>query len=169
MCNMHSAGVSIRSRVRAHYYIHIAHWTARTMNPTLQANEEAILTLFSEGRSYADISEYLRQLTGETQGLSARYRRGVRVRPLLDQPSLDRLISSLVSRVGHSYGRRTMHGLLSSVGVQVCQARVAISLSRIAPIQYACRRNFMNRLLNPFPYHARFCYIWIRTRMYEEL
>ena len=80
----------------------------------------------------------------------------MRVRPLVDQPSLDRVVSSLVNRVGHSYGRRTMHGLLNSAGVRACQARVALSLSRIAPIQYASRRTFANRLLNPFPYCARF-------------
>ena len=140
--------------------------TYSAMNSTLQAFEDTILTLLSTGSSYADISEYLRRVTGETQGLSARSvrryccRRGVRVRPLVDQPSLDRVVSSLVNRVGHSYGKRTMHGL--SAGVRACQARVALSLSRIAPIQYASRRSFANRSLNPFPYCKN--YIWTRMR-----
>ena len=134
----------------------------KLMNPNLQVYEDSILTLLSEGRSYDDISEYLRRTTGETQGLSARsirhycYSRGVRVRPLVDQPCLDRIVMCLVGRVGHSYGRRTMHGLLHSVGVRACQARVARSLSRVAPIQYASRQSVANRLLNPFPYSARF-------------
>ena len=51
-----------------------------------------------------------------------------------------------------------MQGLLNSVGVQACQVRAALSLSRIAPIQYASRQSFRSRLSNPFPYCARlFC------------
>lgn len=68
------------------------------------------------------------------------------MRPHVDQPCLDGMDTCLVGRVGHSYGRRTMHGLLHSVSVRACQARVALSLSRVAPIQYASRQSVANRL-----------------------
>ena len=126
------------------------------MNLALEAFDETILTLLASGSSYADISEYLRQV-GETCGLSTRSvrrysrSRGVRVRPQVDQACLDRVVSTLVGRFGHGYGRRTMHG---QSGVRACQAMVALSLHHIAPIQYAARRSFASRLLNP--YQARF-------------
>lgn len=46
---------------------------------------------------------------------------------------LDRLGLSQVWAVGHSYGKRTLHGLLSSHGIHVSQRRLGESLSRVAP------------------------------------
>ena len=131
------------------------------MNRTLQVYEQTILTLLSKGSCYDDISEYLRGATGVTRGLSARSvrrfcsSRGARVRSLVDQPYLDLIVRSIVSSVGHSYGHRTIQGLLRSVGVRACQARVALSLRQAAPVQYASRCHNTNRLLNPLPYCAR--------------
>ena len=63
---------------------------------------------------------------------------------------------SLVNRVGHTYGRRTMQGLLRSRGVRVSQAKVAASLDRVAPIAHSLRQQATNRLLIPPPYYAQY-------------
>ncbi len=57
-----------------------------------------------------------------------------------------------VQRVGHAYGRRTMHGHLRSHRIQVSQARLAASLRRVAPIHYQARRHDTYLMLNPAPY-----------------
>ena len=67
---------------------------------------------------------------------------------------LDHLVYDLVARVGHAYGRRTLHGLLHSRGESVSQRRFAASIQRVAPLEYAGRRHTTNRLLNPVPYHG---------------
>ena len=56
------------------------------------------------------------------------------VRNKVYMDSLDELlIESQIDRVGHSYGRQTMHGLLAAQGIQVAEDRVSRSMSRVAP------------------------------------
>ena len=71
------------------------------------------------GFTHEEISQYLRIILPSQRGLSARSvrrfcaARGIRFRSLLDTASLDCLIQSRVSLVGHSYGRRgstVIHG-----------------------------------------------------------
>lgn len=59
-----------------------------------------------------------------------------------------------MNSVGHVYGRRTLQGLLRSCGVYVSQRRVAASLQRVAPLEYASRHFTTHRLLNPVSYRA---------------
>ncbi len=107
-----------------------------------------------------DISNHLRLVTGLDRGLSPRSvgrfctRRNIHCRSGFSTPLLDQVVYDLVTRVGHAYGRRTMHGLLNSQGVRVSQRRLAASMYRVAPLQYASRRHNTNRLLNPLTYRA---------------
>ena len=127
-----------------------------------ELHEETILNLISHRLSYEEISRYLIQLTGQSHGFSSRNirrfcsSRGVRYRGDVDDAGLDAIVRNLVGRVGHSYGRRTMHGLLQSLGFRVSQSRLASSMQRVAPIQYSARQHDMNRLINPFPYQATY-------------
>ena len=130
--------------------------------PELHTYETTIRYMISEGWSYDEISEHLTGLAGQSHGFSPRTvrrfcaSRGIRCRSGIDEAHLDRIVRTLVTRVGHAYGRRTMHGLVHSQGVQVSQSRLAASLERVAPIQYAARRHETNRMLNPLPYRARY-------------
>ena len=130
--------------------------------PDLDTHERNIRLFVSEGRSYEEISYYLSRLTGQSQGLSPRTirrfcaSRGIGYRGGIDDARLDGIVRTLVYRVGHSYGRRTMNGLLRSEGVLVSQSRLAASLERVSPIQYAARRHETNRMLNPLPYRAMY-------------
>ena len=124
--------------------------------------EPTILSFISRGRSYEEISGYLTQFARQHYGFSPRSvrrfcaSRGVRYRGDVDDASLDAIVRSLVESVGHSYGRRMMHGLLRSLGFCVSQSRLAVSMRRVAPIQYMARQSDTNRLINPYPYQANY-------------
>ena len=126
----------------------------------LDAYEAVIRELVSRGWTHLDISNHLHVVTGLDCGLSPRTvgrfctRRNIHCRSGFSTPLLDQVVYDLVTRVGHAYGRRTMHGLLNSQGVRVSQRRLAASMYRVAPLQYASRRHNTNRLLNPLPYRA---------------
>lgn len=76
--------------------------------------------------------------------------------PTLNDRDLDQCVTTYIRRVGHAYGRRTMHGLLRSNGIRVSQARLAASLRRLAPVQYHARSVDTYRMLNPVPYRASY-------------
>lgn len=57
-------------------------------------------------------------------------------------------------KVGPTYGRKMMTGLLSSQGVNVSEQRVGESLSRVSPAYQDARRTATARHTNPAPYHA---------------
>ena len=58
------------------------------------------------------------------------------------------------SKVGPTYGRKMMTGLLSSHGMNISQQRVGESLSRVSPAYQDARRTATARQTNPAPYHA---------------
>ena len=64
------------------------------------------------------------------------------------------MVASRILSVGHSYGRRTMHGLLSAAGVYVGVDRVGRSLQRVTPGPQVARMRRTRRHLNPPPYSA---------------
>ena len=123
----------------------------------VHVNEVALRV--SNGESYRSISNRLRRLYPGTLGLSARSvrrfcrRQGVHYRSGLTDSELDREVSLSIQSVGHSYGRRTVQGLLRARGIHVSQRRIGVSMSR-GPQQG--RRSRANRHLNPPPYNARF-------------
>lgn len=73
-----------------------------------------------------------------------------------DEVQLDGIVRDVVQRVGHSYGRWTMH-VLQSEGIRVSQTRVGNSLRLVTPVQHSLQRHQTNQLLNPLPYRARYC------------
>ena len=77
-------------------------------------------------------------------------------RHTLGENELDQCVRTYVLRVGHTYGRRTMQGLLRSHGIEVSQSRIAGALRRVAPILYRARRIDIYRMLNPILYNASY-------------
>lgn len=128
----------------------------------LEAFESTVRSLFYQGWTYEHISAYIQQLTGNTCGLSCRsvrrfcQVRGMMRRHTLGENELDQCVRTYVLRVGHTYGRRTMQGLLRSHGIEVSQSRIAGALRRVAPIQYRARRIDIYRMLNPILYNASY-------------
>ena len=57
-------------------------------------------------------------------------------------------------KVGPTYGRKMMTGLLSSQGINISQQRVGESLSRVSPAYQDARRTSTARQTNPAPYYA---------------
>ena len=118
-----------------------------------------ILLLISQGRTYEEV---ITEQTGRHIGLSSRSlrrycnARGLRRVGGVTPTQLDGIVRTFVRRVGHSYGRRMMHGMLRSQGIRVSQRRVGEALQRVAPIQYEFRRCEATSLLNPLPYRATY-------------
>ncbi len=59
-----------------------------------------------------------------------------------------------IIKVGPTYGRRTMTGLLAAEGVRVGEGRVGRALREVNPAYQQARRNQAERRLNPILYHA---------------
>ena len=81
---------------------------------------------------------------------------GIHYRSGLTDLQLDRLVSSQIQAVEHSYGRQTLHGLLASQGLHVSQCRLSACMSRVAPGPQRQRTHSACRHLNPPMYNARF-------------
>ena len=122
------------------------------MGDILEAYEgEILLRVTHRGETLESVSQYLRGLFPTRRGLSAislrRYcrSRGIHYRTNLSSVDLDRVIHSAVAWVGHSYGRRTLHGLLRSNGIHVSQSRIGESLRRVFPLAHSVRRQTLGR------------------------
>ena len=124
--------------------------------------EREIRLRISRGQTHQEISDFLVSVLPSHRGLSPRSvrrfcaQRGIHYRSCLNNTQLDRLISSTVRRVGHSYGRRSIQGLLRSHGVNVSQRRIGSSLRRSFPMAHAQRTANVVHHLNPVPYRASF-------------
>ena len=128
----------------------------------LQLFEREITSRVRRGETYQQISDDLRRRYPLVRGLSCRSvrtfccNRDIHYRIGLNARELDLVISARVGTVDHSYGRRTMQGLLRAEGVNVSQRRIGRSLGRVAPGAQRGRRQQVHRHLNPIPYRARF-------------
>lgn len=104
-----------------------------------------VVHCLERGDSYESISQHLQQLYPGQRGTSVRSvrrfctDRAIRRRSVLSEAELDQVIASRVTAVGHTYGRRSMHGLLRAEGIAVCQRRVGESLERTFPFQHSLR------------------------------
>jgi hypothetical protein len=122
--------------------------------------ERQIVWMVENGYTHREVSQYLQQILPFERGLSARSvrrfcaARGVSYRSQVDTPTLDRLIYECVLNVGHTYGRRTLHGLLRSEGINVSQRRIGSSLRTVFPEAHANRSMTLQRHINPIPYSA---------------
>ena len=123
---------------------------------------QEIARLVKEGHTHHDISSVLMNRHSSSRGLSERNIRrfcsthGIHYRSRISDGKLDLVVSRLVQVAGHSYGRKTMHGLLRCEGIRVSQNRVSKSLKRVAPAAMSARENLTYRHLNPLPYRASF-------------
>ena len=110
--------------------------------------ELRIRQLVSSGTTYKRISELLQESNPGVSGLSERsvrrfcQRKGISYRSHLGDQEVDQVVQSTIQEVGNGYGRRMMHGLLSSRNIQchLSQSRVAASLKRVSPYHYTARR-----------------------------
>ena len=122
--------------------------------------EAEIRRYVSEGVSHASISRRLCHLVSSHRGFSERSvrrfcaERDIHYRSRLSDRELDVRVRSAVHSVGHSYGRRTLHGLMRSQHLHVSQGRLGSALSRVAPGPSQARRTRAYRQTNPIPYRA---------------
>ena len=132
------------------------------MADVLAANEDEIRRRILRGNTYKQVSQYLHSASNSIRGLSARSvrrfcrSRGIRYRCNLSDGELDSVVQRFVSRVGHMYGRRSLHGLLRSQGIHVSQDRVGRFLSCTYHLAHSCRSHTLQRSVNPVPYRARY-------------
>ena len=114
------------------------------------------------GETHDTISISLQGRNPHRRGFSCRSLRclcsseDIHFRSGLSDLQLDQMVSGLVQAVGHSYGRRMIHGLLSSQGIHVSQRRLSRSMSRVAPGPQLIRMHTARRHLNPPLYSAHF-------------
>lgn len=114
------------------------------------------------GETFQTVSEYLQSIFPGVRGISTRsirrfcHSRDIHYRSRLSTVELERLVQHTVTRVGHSYGRRSLHGLLRSQGIHVSQSRIGAALRNTFPLQHSVRRHTLGRALNPIPYRADF-------------
>ena len=126
--------------------------------------ESQIKRLVSSGATYKHISEQLQQANPGTSGLSERsvrrfcQRKGISYRSHLDDQQVDQVVEGAIQEVGNGYGRRMMHGLLSSRHLHVSQSRIGASLQRVSPYHYTSRRlnSGVRQIQNPSLYRAYF-------------
>ena len=96
--------------------------------------ELQIRQLVSSATTHQHISELLQEANPEANGLSERsvrrfyQEKGISYRSHLDDQEVDQVVQGAIQEVGNGYGRRMMHGLLSSRNLHVSQSRVAASL-----------------------------------------
>ena len=74
----------------------------------------------------------------------------------LSTNEVDNVIEQCVARVGPSYGRRTLTGLLRSEGITVGEQRVRESMRRVTPVYIEHRHRNTYHQINPVPYYAQY-------------
>lgn len=128
----------------------------------LDSLEDEIRQRVCRGDTLQSVSQYLQRCFPSVIGLSTRSvrrfcrERNIRYRSNLSDEEVDRLVSRCVFSIGHTYGRRSLHGLLRSEGVHVSQRRLGRSLQRTFPAAHSRRHQTAGRSINPIPYRATF-------------
>ena len=128
----------------------------------MESYESFVRERVREGWTHKEISNFLKQLNPGERGFSGRsvrrfcFNKGIHYRSGLSTHGVNCLVASAVLSVGHSYGRKTLHGLIASTGIHVSQQRISDSLGRVAPGPLMSRQNLTHRQLNPIPYRANF-------------
>lgn len=112
--------------------------------------------------SLSNVNHFLQRMFPGITGLSVRNlrwfcsSRGIHYRSNLGDRELDEVVHLRVSNIGHSYGRRSLQGLLRAEGIRVSQWCLGMSLRRTFPLAHAVRTQTLGRLMNPIPYRAEF-------------
>ena len=127
------------------------------------SEEEIRWRVVHHGDSLRSVSRHLQGLFPGVRGLSVRSvrrfcsSRGIHYRSNIGDRKLDELVRLRVRNVGHSYGRRSLQGLLRAEGIRVSQRQLGRSLRRTFPLAHSVRTQTLGRLINPIPYRAE-CY-----------
>ncbi len=129
----------------------------------LRQHERDIRLLVEAGISHMEISRYIMNMNpGVRRGLSERSVRrfcselDIHYRSRLNTYQLDEVVRDAIVRAGHSYGRRTLQGLVRSFGHVISQERIRHAMHRVAPIPMATRRRNSHQISNPRIYVARY-------------
>ena len=126
------------------------------------AEEEVRHLVINEARSQEEFATVLQRRYPGRRGLSSRsvrwFRRASDItrRTEIQDDELDTVVGRQVEAVGHSYGRRTMQGLLASHGIRITYIRMGRSLGRVAPQARVMRTSVRHGLMNPMPYATQF-------------
>ena len=126
------------------------------------SEEEIRWRVVHRGDSLRSVSCHLQGLFSGVRGLSVRSvrifcsSRGIHYRSNIGDRELDELVCLRVRNVGHSYGRRSLRGLLRAEGICVSQLRLGRSFRRTFPLAHSVRTQTLGRLINPIPYRAEF-------------
>ncbi|XP_027132667.1 uncharacterized protein LOC113745336, partial [Larimichthys crocea] len=138
----------------------LPHFLAVTMESSLSPYQEIIENMLRHGHSDEQISSHLQFECGLTKGFSkANLRRfcaqnGIGRKRIQDS-KLESEIAKAIKETGPSYGRRMMHGYLSSKGIKASEGRVGGILRNIN-LPYHADRHHRSRNLNPVPYSAEY-------------
>lgn len=63
-------------------------------------------------------------------------------------------MTTAISKVGPTYGRKMMKGMLSSHGIHMAEKRLACSMQRVNPHHHQARCTATESQTNPQPYHV---------------
>ena len=114
------------------------------------------------GYSHHAIAQELQHQCPSVSGLSTRSVRrfcstnGIHRSSRLSANEVDHVVEQYVARVGPSYGRRTLTGLLRSEGITVGEQRVRESMRRVTPVYIEHRHRNTYHQINPVPYYAQY-------------
>ena len=115
-----------------------------------------------EGRTHQEVSEELQIQYPDVKGLSSRSVRrfctnsDIHRTSRLEAQQLSRVVASGVSRVGPTYGRKTMKGFLASQGIRAGQRQIAAAMPYANAAYHHQRQTDTAWLLNPIPYSASY-------------
>ena len=111
--------------------------------------------------THTQVSEELRGRFPNLRGLSSRSVRryceshAIHKYKPVDDDHLDVVVAGAIQLSGPSYGRKMMKGLLNSLDLRVSERRIAQTLFRLAPVDYAARSVNMGRRTNPLTVQRR--------------
>ena len=129
----------------------------------MEQYETQIRELVLQGITHSNIGDMLQHANPNVRGFSERSVRrfcqqhDISYRSNLTDIELSDTVHGAVQHLGHSYGRRMMHGVLAARDIHVSQARIAAALHHVAPNQYSARRYGVTQRHNPTPYRASYC------------
>lgn len=126
----------------------------------IRRHERDVRELVAQGRTHLDVARYLSSRYPGIRGLSPRNVRRfcreyeIHYRSRLEQNEVNMLIRTAITRAGHSYGRRTLQGLVRANGHIISQERIRRAMQHVAPGPLSARRRISHRISNPHPYVA---------------
>ena len=127
----------------------------------MEAYEDFIREKVEKERwTHQRVASYLQQANPAERGLSLRTverfctEKGISKLTPIPDDHLDRVVATSISKVGPTYGRKMMKGMLTSHGIHVAEKRLASSMQRMNPSHHQARCTATESQTNPQPYHA---------------